>query len=78
MPSATHKTLTVAVLGGGLGGLAAAIALRRQGHNVSIYERNDYASEVGASISCAANGTQWLEEWGVSGYNFISLPLLPR
>ncbi|KAK1141290.1 hypothetical protein N8T08_009194 [Aspergillus melleus] len=57
--------LNVAVIGGGIGGLAAATSLRRAGHKVTVYERADYAGEVGASISCAANGTRWLEEWGV-------------
>jgi salicylate hydroxylase len=47
------------------GGLCAAISLRRAGHKVTIYERADFAGEVGASISCAANGTRWLESWGV-------------
>lgn len=32
---------------------------------MDLYERFDFASEVGASISCAMNGTQWLEEWKV-------------
>jgi salicylate hydroxylase len=32
---------------------------------VEIYERRDFNVEVGASISCAANGTQWLREWEV-------------
>lgn len=45
--------------------MAAAVALRRAGHKVSIYERRDFKVEVGASISCAANGGQWLKEWGV-------------
>jgi salicylate hydroxylase len=57
--------LSIAVVGGGIGGLAAAIALRRAGHTVTIYERSDFAGEVGASISCAANGTRWLHEWEV-------------
>lgn len=33
---------------------------------MTIYERADFIGEVGASISCAANGTRWLEEWGVN------------
>lgn len=59
------RSLDVAVIGGGIGGLAAAISLRRAGHHVTVYERADYAGEVGASISCAANGTRWLHEWEV-------------
>jgi salicylate hydroxylase len=66
MPSETGwRSLDVAVIGGGIGGLAAGIALRRAGHTVTIYERADFVGEVGASISCAANGTRWLHEWGV-------------
>ncbi|KAF4242427.1 hypothetical protein CNMCM6805_002940 [Aspergillus fumigatiaffinis] len=59
------RRLSVGVVGGGIGGLAASIALRRAGHEVIIYERHDFAGEVGASISCAANGTRWLHEWKV-------------
>lgn len=60
------QSLEIAVVGGGIGGLCAAISLRRAGHKVTIYERNDFAGETGASISCAANGTRWLHEWGVN------------
>ena len=59
------RRLSVGVVGGGIGGLATAIALRRAGHEVIIYERHDFAGEAGASVSCAANGTRWLHEWGV-------------
>ncbi|KAI4638417.1 hypothetical protein J4E93_010217 [Alternaria ventricosa] len=59
------KPLSVGIIGGGIGGLSSAIALRRAGHTVTIYERNDFAGEAGASVSCAANGTRWLHEWGV-------------
>lgn len=65
LSNAEWTSLSVGVVGGGIGGLAVAIAMRRSGHNVTIYERSDFASEVGASISCAANGTRWLEEWDV-------------
>ncbi|KFA61646.1 hypothetical protein S40285_09407 [Stachybotrys chlorohalonatus IBT 40285] len=59
------RSLSVGVVGGGIGGMSVAIALRRAGHEVTIYERSDFAGEVGASVSCAANGTRWLHEWGV-------------
>lgn len=63
--STGYRTLDVGVIGGGIGGMSVAIALRRGGHNVTIYERSDFAGEVGASVSCAANGTRWLHEWDV-------------
>ncbi|GAB7359177.1 hypothetical protein MBLNU230_g5244t1 [Neophaeotheca triangularis] len=60
------RALDVAIIGGGIGGMSAAIALRRAGHAVTVYERSDYAGEVGASVSCAANGTRWLHDWKVN------------
>jgi len=60
------KQLRVAVIGGGLGGLASAVSLRRAGHKVDVFERRGFDVEVGASISCAANGSVHLEEWGIS------------
>jgi salicylate hydroxylase len=60
------RQLDIAIVGGGIGGQAAATSLRRQGHKVTIYEKADFVGEVGASISCAANGTRWLEEWKVN------------
>ncbi|KAJ5125096.1 uncharacterized protein N7515_008921 [Penicillium bovifimosum] len=65
MPSRTDAPLQIAIVGAGLGGLAAAVALRRQGHIVTVYERYDFAGEVGASLSAASNGSRFLEEWGV-------------
>jgi salicylate hydroxylase len=63
--AAGWRKLNVGVVGGGIGGMCSAIALRRAGHDVVIYERSDFAGEVGASVSCAANGTRWLHEWKV-------------
>jgi salicylate hydroxylase len=63
--SEAWRPLNVAIVGGGIGGMSTAIAMRRAGHQVTIYEKNDFAGEVGASVSCAANGTRWLHEWDV-------------
>ncbi|KAJ5297331.1 hypothetical protein PENANT_c005G05816 [Penicillium antarcticum] len=59
------RSLNVGVVGGGIGGMCVAVALRRAGHQVTIYEKSDFAGEVGASVSCAANGTRWLHEWNI-------------
>lgn len=61
--------LEVAILGSGLCGLATAISLRREGHHVTLYERYDFSGEVGSNISCASNGTRFLEKWGVDLQN---------
>lgn len=63
--STSFVPLNVAVLGAGLGGLSAALSLRRAGHTVTLYERYDFSGEVGASLSVASNGSRWIERWGV-------------
>jgi salicylate hydroxylase len=59
------KSMDIAIIGGGLGGLSAAISLRHAGHKITIYERHDFAGEVGAGIGIPSNGAKWLHKWGV-------------
>lgn len=60
------KSLDIAIIGSGLGGLSAAVSFRRRGHRVTVYERYDFANEVGASLSVASNGSRFLEQWKVN------------
>jgi 2-polyprenyl-6-methoxyphenol hydroxylase-like FAD-dependent oxidoreductase len=53
------------VVGGGIGGLAAAVGLRRIGWEVTVVERASVLDDVGAGISLAANGLRALDELGV-------------
>lgn len=49
------KTLNILVIGGGIGGLTAAIALRRQGYGVTVIERDPAWSVYGVGIIQQAN-----------------------
>jgi len=46
----------VAVIGGGIGGLAAAAALGQRGARVTVYEQATALSEVGAGLQVSPNG----------------------
>ncbi|ELS58921.1 FAD-dependent monooxygenase [Streptomyces viridochromogenes] len=56
---------TAVVVGGGIGGLAAAIGLRRIGWEVTVVERASTLEDAGAGISLAANGLRALDELSV-------------
>jgi 2-polyprenyl-6-methoxyphenol hydroxylase-like FAD-dependent oxidoreductase len=57
--------LTAAVMGGGIGGLAAAVALREIGVDATVHERAAALEPVGAGISLWPNATRVLERLGV-------------
>lgn len=54
------------VVGGGTGGLSAAIALRGLGHEVVVLERTPRIDPVGAGIMLFANAMRALERLGVA------------
>jgi salicylate hydroxylase len=56
--------LRVAVIGAGIGGLAAANALVRRGIGVSVYEQAAALTEVGAGIVLQPNGIRMLRRLG--------------
>ncbi|GCB27430.1 3-hydroxybenzoate 6-hydroxylase 1 [Aspergillus awamori] len=71
MPSSTNAKdavfpLKVLIVGAGIGGLAAAIALRQQGHDVEMFERSRFANEIGAAIHLTPNATGLLRKIGVN------------
>ena len=57
--------LRAVVVGGGLGGMAAAVALTQAGMDVQVYEQARQLTEVGAGVSLAPNGLRLLERLGV-------------
>jgi salicylate hydroxylase len=52
------------IAGGGIGGLAASIALARQGFDCEILERSHFAEETGAGIQLGPNATRALRALG--------------
>lgn len=56
-------TRELLIAGGGLGGLAAAIAARRAGWEARLFEQAWTLSEVGAGIQLGPNATRILREW---------------
>jgi 2-polyprenyl-6-methoxyphenol hydroxylase-like FAD-dependent oxidoreductase len=55
----------ILIAGSGIGGLSAAIALRRAGFETQVFERAPALDEVGAGISLWPNATRQLRRWGV-------------
>lgn len=53
------------VIGGGIGGLAAAVALHRVGWRVTVLERTPVLREIGAGMSQAPNAMRALDVLGV-------------
>jgi len=48
---------TVAVVGAGIGGLTAAVALRAKGIDVEIYEAAPAPRDMGTALGIASNAT---------------------
>ncbi|KAK5114754.1 hypothetical protein LTR85_010067 [Meristemomyces frigidus] len=59
------RRLSVTVMGAGIGGLTAAIALRRAGHNVTVYEKSSLSHEIGQGITISPHGGRILQRLGM-------------
>ena len=59
-------SIKVAIAGGGIGGLAAALALARSGQHVELFEKTTAFSDVGAGIQLGPNATRLLQAWGLA------------
>jgi salicylate hydroxylase len=63
--SSNKPRLRVAVIGAGIGGLTAALALLRAGIDVEVFEQASAFGEVGAGLQLSANGTRCLFSLGL-------------
>lgn len=59
------RPLRVGVVGGGIGGLAAANAMARRGIDVRVFEQAARISEVGAGVMVTPNSRRHLERMGL-------------
>lgn len=73
--------LKVGIAGGGVGGLAAAIALRKVGHEATVFEQASRYGRVGADIKLTPNAVKVCDgpgagdaDW-VYGYDAWHVPL---
>ncbi|OJD32051.1 fad binding domain protein [Diplodia corticola] len=61
--------LRILIVGAGLAGFSAAIALARQGHDVHIFERSAFSNEVGAALHFGPTTTAYVfPQWGIDAY----------
>ncbi len=57
--------MKIAIIGAGIGGLTAAIALRRVGHEVAVHEAAPVLGDVGAGITITPNAWKGLASLGL-------------
>lgn len=55
---------TASVIGAGIAGLSAAVALRRAGWIVEVFEKSSMRHETGAAITLMTVATAILDNWG--------------
>ena len=58
-------SLNIAIAGAGIGGLTAAIALHRAGHQVTVFEQSKAFLRVGADINLTPNAVRALDGLGI-------------
>jgi salicylate hydroxylase len=61
----SKRPLRVAIVGGGIGGVAAANALLQRNIDVSVYEQASALTEVGAGVALQPNGIRMLRRLGL-------------
>lgn len=64
MTSKETRKLHIGLIGAGIGGLAAAIALCRAGAKVTVLEAAAELGEIGAGIQMTPNVSRLLMKWG--------------
>ena len=67
MRETERGAIVVGVVGGGIGGLTAALALRQRGFQVRVYEQSSALGEIGAGVQISPNASRVLHGLGLAG-----------
>jgi salicylate hydroxylase len=59
------KKFQIAIVGGGIGGLTLAVALRQHGIEADVYEQAPELAEIGAAVALSANSARELGRLGM-------------
>lgn len=73
-----NTSRTALIIGGGVGGLCTAIALRRIGIEATVYERAEMLGDVGAGLVIAANAIRALRRLGLADQAIAAGSLMTR
>ncbi len=60
------QKLSIAIIGGGIGGLSAALHLLQAGFDVQVFEQTPQSSEVGAGLVISPNASRLLRRLGLT------------
>ena len=75
--TAAVTVMQIIIIGAGIGGLSAGLALARNGHSVTIYESAPQLAEVGAGVQMSPNAVKIFFEWGL-GPDLLAKAALPE
>jgi salicylate hydroxylase len=66
--------MKIAIIGGGIGGLTAALALAQNSHDITVFERSAGIREIGAGVQISPNAGRLLHSLGLgAAYSEISV-----
>ncbi|KAF3014378.1 hypothetical protein E8E14_001231 [Neopestalotiopsis sp. 37M] len=78
MGSLETDVSSIIIVGGGIGGLATAIALRAPNRKIIILERSRMLRETGALISLQPNATKIVSTWGIDTFLAPCKPMVDK